>query len=100
MRRSKSETDTSEDREMNDAEGTSVDPFEMLKTDHRKGQELFTRFEDADEHGRSSIAEETLTALEIHTKLEEELVYPLVAKHVGAEDEERRLDTGAGDGVG
>ena len=56
--------------------------FEMLKTDHRHVQDLFTRFEDADTRARAAIAEETLTALEVHAALEEELVYPAIAEVV------------------
>jgi hypothetical protein len=67
-----------EDREMEEGEGGG-DVFELLKTDHRHVQDLFTRFEDADKRARAQIADETLTALEVHTALEEELVYPEIA---------------------
>ena len=74
----RSHHDETEEREMDDVE--TGDLFEMLKTDHRHVQDLFTRFEDADKRTRASIAEETLTALEIHTALEEELVYPAISE--------------------
>lgn len=80
----RSHDDETEEREMDDVE--TGDLFEMLKTDHRQVQDLFTRFEDADKRTRASIAEQTLTALEVHTALEEELVYPAISKVI--EDKE------------
>ena len=74
----RSHHDETEEREMDDVE--TGDLFEMLKTDHRQVQDLFTRFEDADKRARASIAEQTLTALEVHTALEEELVYPAISE--------------------
>ena len=84
MEEGRSRNDDMEEREMEEAQGADV--FEMLKTDHRHVQDLFTRFEDADKRSRASIAEETLTALEVHATIEEELVYPAIAEVV--EDEE------------
>jgi hypothetical protein len=75
-----------EERETdNETEGAG-DVFEMLKTDHRQVQDLFTRFEDADKRTRASIAEEALIALEVHAALEEQLGYPAIAEVI--EDEE------------
>ncbi len=74
-----------EEREM-DAGETAGDVFEMLKTDHRHVQDLFTKFEDADKRARTSIAEETLAALEVHAALEEELVYPAIAEVIEDKD--------------
>lgn len=74
------------DLEMDDEGGASVDLFEILKADHRHVQELFTKFEDADKHARPSIADETLTALEVHAALEEELVYPAIAEVIEEEE--------------
>lgn len=90
MSEGRSNNDDMEERdemEEGDTEGAGGgDVFEMLKTDHRHVQDLFTRFEDADKRTRASIAEETLTALEVHAALEEELVYPAIAEVL--EDEE------------
>jgi Hemerythrin HHE cation binding domain len=85
MREGRSKEDDMEEREMDDA-ADAGNVFEMLTTDHRQVQDLFTRFEDADKRTRVSIAEETLTALEVHAALEEELVYPAIAEVL--EDEE------------
>jgi hypothetical protein len=88
MRESRSKNDDMEERDIdNDDEAESGgDVLEMLKTDHRQVQDLFTRFEDADKRTKASIAEEALTALEVHTAIEEELVYPAIAEVIEDED--------------
>ncbi len=85
MREGRSQHDDMEEREMEEGEG-GEDVFEMLKTDHRHVQDLFTKFEDADKRARASIADETLTALEVHAALEEELVYPAIAEVIDDEE--------------
>ena len=85
MREGRSQNDDMEERDMEKGEG-GEDVFEMLKTDHRHVQDLFTKFEDADKRARASIADETLTALEVHATLEEELVYPAIAEVIDDED--------------
>jgi len=86
MREAKSRNADTEDRDMDEEEEASADLFEMLKTDHRHVQDLFTRFEDADKRTRATIAEETLMALEVHAALEEELIYPAIAEVVEEEE--------------
>ena len=86
MRESKSKHDDMEEQEMERDTEAAGDVFEMLKTDHRHVQDLFTRFEDADKRTRASIADETLTALEVHAALEEELVYPAIAEIIDDEE--------------
>ena len=85
MPEGRSQNDDVEEREMEEGEG-GEDVFEMLKTDHRHVQDLFTKFEDADKRARASIADDTLTALEIHATLEEELVYPAIAEVIDDEE--------------
>jgi len=85
MRESKSRQDEN-DLEMNEEEEASVDLFELLKTDHRHVEELFARFEDADKREKTAIAAETLAALEIHTALEEELIYPAIDEVIDQEE--------------
>ena len=80
-----------EEREMDNETEAAGDVFEMLKTDHRHVQDLFTRFEDADKRTRTSIAEEALTALEVHATLEEQLVYPAIAEVIEDEDAAAQL---------
>jgi len=75
-----------EELDMERDEAASVDVFDMLRNDHRHVKELFTKFEDADQRTRSSLATEALLALEVHTALEEELIYPAMAEVVDEED--------------
>jgi hemerythrin superfamily protein len=82
MRESKSRHEESEFDMEEEGGGSSLDLFEMLKADHRQVEELFNKFEDADTHSRSAIADEALNGLEVHAALEEELVYPAIAEVV------------------
>lgn len=86
MREPKSKNDDMEEAEMEMETEPGGDVFDMLKSDHRHVQDLFTRFEDADKRSRSSIADETLTALEVHAALEEELVYPAIGEVLDDEE--------------
>ena len=85
MIESKSRSDEN-DVEMDDQGSSSIDVLEMLKSDHRHVQELFSKFEDADKRTRTAIAEEALNGLEVHAALEEELVYPAIAEVVEEKD--------------
>jgi len=50
---------------------------------------MLSTLADSDEGPeRENLVKELQAALTLHMKIEEELVYPLVAEHVGAEDEE------------
>lgn len=78
-----------EDEGMEEEEGTDMEaqnPLEMLKEDHQAVQGLFTQFEEADKRGRQRIADEALTMLEIHAKLEEDLIYPAIAEALDEEE--------------
>jgi hemerythrin superfamily protein len=85
MAEGRTKHDELEEHDMEEGEAAG-DVFEMLKTDHRHVQDLFTRFEDADKRARTSIAEEALMALEVHAALEEELVYPAIAEVIDDEE--------------
>lgn len=61
-------------------------PLDMLREDHQAVQGLFSQFEEADRRGQQRIADEALTMLEIHTKLEEELIYPAIQDAVGDDE--------------
>ena len=63
--------------------------IEMLREDHRKVQELFQQFEQADEGARKQIAEQTIQELEVHAALEEEIFYPAAREEV---DKEQTID--------
>jgi len=57
------------------------DAIAMLEADHRKVEELFEEFEDAEKPAeRQETAEQICHELEIHAQLEEEIFYPAVAK--------------------
>jgi hypothetical protein len=67
------------DKTMNLGSDVPKDPFQMLIEDHnmvKKNFEAFEKTEDEDE--KYSIFTETVLALVVHTKLEEELIYPLL----------------------
>ena len=65
------------------------DPMTILKADHREAKRMMTALGETDEGAeRNTLAAELDQALSLHMSIEEELVYPLVAEHVGAEDEE------------
>lgn len=53
-----------------------TDAIAMLKADHRKVEDLFSKFESARSGAKQSIAEEICNELKIHTILEEEIFYP------------------------
>lgn len=52
-----------------------MDIISMLEADHRKVEELFARYERGDHEVIAEIAEE----LELHTRIEEEVLYPEMA---------------------
>jgi hemerythrin superfamily protein len=61
--------------------------FDMLKQDHRKVEELFQEFEEAqDSRSKARIIQETLRELDVHAKLEEALIYPAIRKKLDEED--------------
>jgi hemerythrin superfamily protein len=68
--------------------GRVNDPIAMLKRDHREVEELLTKLaESKPGPRRRSNVEKVEKALALHMKLEEELLYPLVARIVGTEEE-------------
>ena len=54
------------------------DAVQLLKADHKHVRKLFEQFHDALDEEKSTIASRLFTELEIHSKLEEELLYPAV----------------------
>jgi hemerythrin-like domain-containing protein len=73
-----------EDEEM--SEESSANVLEMLKEDHQKVKQLFEEFDNADGRARQGIVEEALKALEIHSKIEEALVYPAIREAIEEEE--------------
>lgn len=58
-------------------EGTKA--TDMLKADHRKVELLFDDFEKADKRRRTSLLNSIIEELSVHTRIEESLIYPLLA---------------------
>jgi len=56
-----------------DTEGSAT---AMLKSDHRKVEDLFAEFDDAGARQRGRIASRTVEELAVHATLEEEIFYP------------------------
>jgi hypothetical protein len=54
------------------------DAVQLLKADHKQVRKLFEQFHDASDDDKRAIATRLFTELEIHSKLEEELLYPAV----------------------
>ena len=59
---------------------TVTNPVELLKADHRKVKQLFSQFESAGEKEKAGIFAEIARELQVHTKVEEEIFYPVVKK--------------------
>ena len=53
-----------------------MDPFELLKADHRKVEQLFTELESAGGKGKLEVFVQIKTELELHTHIEEKVFYP------------------------
>jgi hemerythrin superfamily protein len=55
----------------------------MLREDHQKVKQLFNQFnESTNANEKRNIVTAALAALEVHAKLEEELIYPALQEHV------------------
>lgn len=75
------------DEEM--SEQSSINVLDMLREDHQEVKRLFEEFQNADGRSRQDIAEEALKALETHSKIEEELVYPAIREVI---EEQEKID--------
>ena len=65
------------------------DPMTILKADHRDVKKMLTTLADSEEGAaRKKLTLEVDKALRLHMEVEENILYPIVAKEVGAEDEE------------
>ena len=54
-----------------------VDAIALLKSDHRKTEDLFVQYEASDdEDEKTALAHQICTELKIHTLIEEEIFYP------------------------
>jgi iron-sulfur cluster repair protein YtfE (RIC family) len=68
-----------------------MDSLMLLTADHNRVRGLFTRFRDAQEKddvdAMRALAEQIITELEVHTRIEEEIFYPEVRQGSGELDE-------------
>jgi hemerythrin superfamily protein len=68
-------------------EASASSVTDMLRNDHKKVKGLFEEFEQAeDATTKQRIVETALMELEVHSKLEEELIYPAIRAEVGDDD--------------
>ena len=63
------------------------DAVALLKSDHRQVEDLFSKFEAADDDELGTIAQRVCQLLTVHAQIEEELLYP-AAKEAFEDDEE------------
>src|SRR5690349_6175176 len=54
----------------------NMDAFNLLKTDHRKVEDLFSELESASGQAKMRVFEQIKTELELHTHIEETIFYP------------------------
>ncbi len=60
-----------------------TDAIEMLKSDHRRVEQLFDKYEQARRRAeKSKLAQQICLELTIHAELEEEIFYPACREHV------------------
>ena len=64
----------------------AVHVLQLLTEDHRTVEQLFASFDEADGRARQGIADDALHAVEVHSAIEEKLVYPAIRKATGEED--------------
>jgi len=61
--------------------------IELIKSDHRKVEQLYQRYQGANEQTRpkQSVIQEICRELTLHAKLEEEIFYPVVERKFGTQ---------------
>ena len=64
------------------------DAVQLLKADHKQVRKLFEQFHGASDDDKGSIAKRLFIELDIHSKLEEELLYPAVQSKLDSLDSE------------
>ncbi|WP_363349852.1 hemerythrin domain-containing protein [Methylocystis echinoides] len=63
--------------------GQKTDAIEMLKSDHRRVEQLFDKYEQARRRAeKAKLAQQICLELTIHAELEEEIFYPACREHV------------------
>ncbi|MCU1396388.1 MAG: hypothetical protein JWM34_4816 [Ilumatobacteraceae bacterium] len=65
------------------------DPMTILKADHREVKRLLTALAESEEGAqREKMCADVTAALTLHMDIEEKILYPLIAREIGAEDAE------------
>jgi len=65
------------------------DPMTILKADHREVKQMLTVLADSEEgKERDKICEQVNASLSLHMDIEERILYPVIAREIGVEDEE------------
>ena len=66
------------------------DPIAMLKADHREVSAMLKELAESEKPSasRRKTTAKVVAALQLHMKIEESLLYPLVAERVGREEEQ------------
>jgi len=64
------------------------DPFALLTADHREVEQLLETLAKAEESERPALVDQIDSSLRLHMKIEERLLYPVVAKQLGEEESE------------
>jgi hemerythrin superfamily protein len=60
---------------------------QLIRRDHKKVEGLFDKFEQTKKpEAKKRVVDQVIQELEIHAKVEEEIFYPAVRKHLGEED--------------
>ena len=60
---------------------------QLIRRDHKKVEGLFEKFgQTKTANAKKRVVDQVIQELEIHAKLEEEIFYPAVRKHLGEED--------------
>lgn len=72
-----------------------MDAIDLIKSDHRTADELFTRFEQSSEPAeQGELLQRMIAELSIHAAIEEAVLYPAVREHVeGGEELARHADS-------
>jgi hemerythrin superfamily protein len=68
------------------AMSSRANALEMLRRDHRDMQTMFHRYDNASEKEQEKLCREMVAALEIHTRIEEEVFYPYVREAAARDD--------------
>ncbi|MBA3726767.1 MAG: hemerythrin domain-containing protein, partial [Armatimonadetes bacterium] len=67
---------------------TSDEAIELLKSDHRRVQDLFEAYETAGGDDKISIGHKIMKELEVHAAIEEEIFYPAFKEKAGKQGDD------------